>query len=74
MILMLWYSGIKDKVLIPYYHLTTMASKQKTSINIDPEIWNKWLHFVLDKTGSTRKVSDEFEKALKFYMENKKVE
>lgn len=49
-----------------------MAQKHKTSLNIDPTVWNEWNHFVLDKTGSTRKVSDEVEKALKEYMEKHK--
>lgn len=46
-----------------------MSQKHKTSINIDKQTWNQWNHFVLDKTGSTRKVSEELEKALKEYME-----
>jgi hypothetical protein len=50
-----------------------MAGKHKTSINIDPVVWNKWLHFVLDKTGSMKKVSQEFEKALIFYMDYTKI-
>ena len=49
-----------------------MTDKRKTSININPEVWNEWLHFVLDETGSTRKVSDELENAIKLYMKNKK--
>ena len=68
----LWYYGNINKTLIPLYHIETMAEKHKTSINIDPEIWNEWLHFVLDETGSTRKVSDELEKAIKLYMKNRK--
>ena len=43
--------------------------KKKTSVNIDPELWNKWLHFVLDKTGSIRKTGEEMENALRHYME-----
>jgi hypothetical protein len=46
-----------------------MSQKHKTSINIDKKTWNEWNHFVLDKTDSTRKVSEELEKALKEYME-----
>ena len=46
-----------------------MSQKHKTSINIEKQTWNEWNHFVLDKTGSTRKVSEELEKALKEYME-----
>lgn len=42
--------------------------KKKTSVNIDPELWNRWLHFVLDKTGSIRKTGEEMEKALEHYM------
>lgn len=49
-----------------------MGEKHKTSINIDPIVWKKWLHFVLDETGSTKKVSEEFEKALEFYMDYKR--
>jgi len=51
-----------------------MPQKHKTSINIDKQTWNEWNHFVLDKTGSTRKVSEELEKALKEYMERHKPE
>jgi NADH:ubiquinone oxidoreductase subunit len=47
------------------------VEKRKTSINVDPDLWNQWLHFVLDETGSTKKVSEEFEKALKFYMKSR---
>lgn len=48
-----------------------MVEKKKTSININPELWTKWLHFVIDETGSTKKASEEFEKALLFYMKHK---
>lgn len=46
--------------------------KKKTSINVDPDLWNQWLHFVLDETGSVKKVSEEFEKALKSYMNSRR--
>lgn len=46
-----------------------MTEKHKTSINIDPHLWTEWNHFVLDKTGSTRKVSEETENALREYMD-----
>jgi hypothetical protein len=43
-------------------------TKKKTSISINPEVWKDWNKFVIDKTGSARKLSDELEKALKEYM------
>lgn len=45
------------------------SDRKKTSISIEPEIWDRWLHFVLDRTGSMRKTSEELEKALVHYME-----
>ena len=46
-------------------------AKRKTSITIDEEIWKEWTKFVIDKTGSSRKLSDELENALKLYMTKK---
>jgi len=43
--------------------------KRKTSIIIDEELWRKWTHFVIDKRGTARKLSEELESALKEYME-----
>jgi hypothetical protein len=43
-------------------------TKQKTSIAIEKELWTDWIQFVVGKTGSARKLSDEIEKALKYYM------
>jgi len=47
-----------------------MASqaKKKTSITVNPKIWREWVKFVIDKTGSSRKVSEELENAIKEYM------
>ena len=45
------------------------TERKKTSISIDPQIWDRWLHFVLDRTGSMRKTSEELEKAIVHYME-----
>jgi len=47
-----------------------MASraKKKTSIAVDPKIWQEWVKFVVDRTGSSRRVSEELEKAIKEYM------
>ncbi|MEM0358026.1 MAG: hypothetical protein QXL77_06610 [Candidatus Bathyarchaeia archaeon] len=47
--------------------------KQKTSINIDSELWKEWTIFVIKKTGSARKISEELEKAMKEYMERHKI-
>ena len=46
----------------------TEKEKAKTSINIDKETWTSWIKFVVNKTGSARKMSDELEKALVEYM------
>ena len=53
------------------YSVKKMA-KRKTSITIDHELWKEWTKFVIDKTGSARKLSDEIEIALKDYMNKKK--
>ena len=42
--------------------------KRKTSISVDTEIWKEWTKFVIDKTGSARKLSEEVENALQEYM------
>ena len=43
-------------------------AKRKTSIAVDEELWKEWTKWVIDKTGSSRKLSDEVENALKQYM------
>jgi metal-responsive CopG/Arc/MetJ family transcriptional regulator len=45
--------------------------KRKTSITIDEELWKKWTMFVINKTGSARKLSEEIEEALKQYMQKR---
>jgi len=42
--------------------------KRKTSISIDEELWKEWTKFVIDKTSSARKISEEVENALRQYM------
>ena len=42
--------------------------KKKTSIAVDPRLWTEWIQFVVAKTGSARKLSEEIEKALRYYM------
>lgn len=55
-----------------FYRKATVAmpeeNKKKTSIAVDPKLWTEWIQFVVAKTGSARKLSDEIEKALKYYM------
>lgn len=46
--------------------------KQKTSFIVDEDLWKEWTLFVVNKTGSARKLSKELEKALKEYMERHK--
>jgi metal-responsive CopG/Arc/MetJ family transcriptional regulator len=43
-------------------------AKRKTSITIDENLWKEWTKFVVDKTGSARKLSEEIEKSLREYM------
>lgn len=47
--------------------------KKKTSIYIDEELWNKWMHFVLDdpRYGTTRKASEALEDAMRCYLDEK---
>lgn len=42
--------------------------KRKTSIQIEENLWTQWIQFVVARTGSARRLSDEIEKALKYYM------
>jgi hypothetical protein len=42
--------------------------KQKTSIAIDKDLWTEWIHFVVSRTGSARKLGEEIERALRYYM------
>lgn len=43
--------------------------KRKTSISVEETLWKEWTLFVIRKTGSSRKLSEELENALKAYME-----
>ena len=47
------------------------SNKKRTSIYIDAELWNKWMHFVLDAYGSTRKASEALEDAMRDFMKRK---
>lgn len=52
--------------------MTKTMSKRKTSISIDKELWKQWIKFVVDKTGSARKLSEELENAIRLYIESHK--
>ena len=45
-------------------------TKRKTSINIDDKVWQDWLVFVVRKYGTSRKVSEATEEALREYIKN----
>ena len=45
-----------------------MSEKVKTSISIDKEVWQDWVRFVVNKTGSVKTVGNETELALREYM------
>jgi len=47
--------------------------KKKTSIYIDEDLWNQWMHFILDdpRYGTTRKASEALEDAMRCYLESK---
>jgi len=46
--------------------------KQKTSIAIEKDLWTDWIQFVVARTGSARKLSEEIERALRYYMAHAK--
>lgn len=51
-----------------------MDEKAKTSMTISRDLWTEWLRFVVGKTGATRTVSMETEKALREYIDRHKDE
>jgi hypothetical protein len=52
-----------------FYRMVPLAmTKQKTSIAIEKKLWTEWIQFVVARTGSARKLSNEIEKALRYYM------
>ncbi|MEM0288127.1 MAG: hypothetical protein QXG05_08190 [Nitrososphaerota archaeon] len=48
--------------------------KVKTSISLDKDVWTEFLVYCLRKYGSTRKASEELQKALQDYMKKNPVE
>lgn len=51
-----------------------MPEKHKTSMNLDDELWKKWVRFVVLRTGSTRTIGSETELAIKEYMKRHPLE
>jgi len=47
-------------------------SKRKTSISVDDKLWREWINFVVSKTGSARKISEETQNAIQEYMQKYK--
>jgi hypothetical protein len=39
--------------------------KRKTSINIDDKLWKEWILYVVTKTGTTQKISEETERIIR---------
>ena len=60
-------NAIYFDLLLEYYRGSSL--RKKTSISIDENLWREWISFVVDKTGSARKISSELEKAIEEYME-----
>jgi hypothetical protein len=54
----------------PHEHIMPDMGKKKTSIYIDEDLWNEWMHFVLDDSsyGSSRKASEALEDAMRCYL------
>ena len=51
-----------------------MGEKQKTSVNLTKDLWGDWVRYVVNKTGSTKTISNETELALKEYMKEHPLE
>jgi len=52
-----------------FYSKASLAMpKQKTSIVIEKDLWTEWIQFVVARTGSARRLSEEIEQALRYYM------
>jgi len=47
-------------------------TRRKTSITVDEKLWKEWTMFVVNKTGSARKLSEEVETAITDYMKKYK--
>jgi len=47
-------------------------SRRKTSVSVDDALWRQWISFVVEETGSTRKISEWTENAIREYMKKRK--
>jgi len=47
-------------------------SRRKTSVSVDDKLWREWINFVVNETGSTRKISEWTENAIREYMQKRK--
>ena len=52
-----------------WYNMQTMT-KKKTSLNIDDKLWREWILYVVTKTGTTQKVSEETERIIRKEMKD----
>ncbi|MEM0118730.1 MAG: hypothetical protein QXV32_09830 [Conexivisphaerales archaeon] len=57
-----------------YCYTKRKMRKVKTSISLDKDVWTEFLVYCLRKYGSTRKASEELQKALQDYMKKNPVE
>lgn len=48
-----------------------VPDKKRTSIYVNGNLWNKWMHFVIDAYGSSRKASEALEDAMRNFMKEK---
>jgi hypothetical protein len=49
--------------------VNTTDMPKKTSVNMEEDTWKQWLLFVIQKHGSSRRVSEETARAIKEYAE-----
>lgn len=49
-------------------------AKKKTSLNIEEQLWKDWILYVVKKTGSTMKVSEETERLIREEMQKHPIE
>ncbi|MGA3289937.1 MAG: hypothetical protein ABSD42_06860 [Candidatus Bathyarchaeia archaeon] len=49
-------------------------TKKKTSLNIDDKLWRDWILYVVKKTGTTQKVSEETERLIRKEMKGNPID
>jgi hypothetical protein len=55
---------------LPLLPNTEKIKKKKTSISPNPTLWSNWSVYVLRKTGNSKNITSETEKAITEYMKN----